>query len=97
MAWNLSLRATKSVSELTSTKAHGIAIDGKSDQPFGGDPSRFLRRLGEALGSQPIDGGIHVAVGGGKRRLAVHHAYAGLLAQVLHHCCGDFSHDCPRG
>ena len=95
MAWNFSLRATKSVSELTSTRAPVLALDGQADQPFGGDARRLLGGLGKALGPQPVDGGIHVAVGGGERRLAVHHAYAGLLAQVLHHCCGDFSHVDP--
>ena len=85
MAWNFSLRATKSVSELTSTSAPVVPFDREADEAFGGDAGRFLGGLGQALGAQPIDGRFHVAVGGGKRCLAVHHAYAGFLAQVLHH------------
>ena len=73
----------------------GGAFDGEADQAFGGNARRFLGGLGEALGAQPVDGGFHVAIGGGERRLAVHHAHAGFLAQVLHHRCGDLSHDHP--
>jgi hypothetical protein len=63
--------------------------DGDADEAFGGDARRLLGGLGEALGAQPVDGGFHVATGGGERRLAIHHAYAGLLAQVLHHGSGN--------
>ena len=52
---------------------------------LGGDPARFLGRLGQPLGAQPVDRGLHVAVGFLQRLLGVHHPRAGRLAQVLHH------------
>ena len=68
----------------------GIAADSDADQAFRRDAAGLLRGLGQALLAQPVDGGFHVAVGLVERGLAVHHARAGLVAQVLHHRCGDF-------
>ena len=85
ISWNASLRATKSVSELTSTSAACLASAGDADQTFRRDAAGLLGGLGEALGAQPIDRGLHVALGLVERRLAIHHARAGLLAQVFHH------------
>ena len=62
----------------------GIAADGNADQAFGGDAAGFLRGLGKAFLAQPVDRGFHVAAGFGQRVLAIHHARAGLVAQVLH-------------
>ena len=72
-----------------------LAVGGEPDQTFGGDAAGLLGGLGEALGAQPIDRGLHVAAGLVERRLAVHHARAGLLAQVLHHGCGNRRHVLP--
>ena len=48
-----------------------------ADEALGRGAARLLRRLGEALGAQPVDRGFHVAVGLGQRLLGVHHAGAG--------------------
>ena len=74
----------------------GRAFDRKADEAFGGHAGRFLGGLGKALGAQPVDGGIHVAVDGSERCLAVHHAGAGRFAQAFHHCSCNLSHDYPR-
>ena len=89
MSWNCGLRATKSVSELTSTIAPDVVLGDQADQALGRHPVRLLGGLGQALLAQPVDGLFHVAVGFGERRLAVHHAGAGLVAQGLHHARGD--------
>src|SRR5205807_490830 len=59
---------------------------------FGRDPPGFLRGLRETLLAQPVDRGFHVAARLTERGLAVHHARAGLLAQILHHRGGDICH-----
>ena len=61
--WNRSLRATKSVSELTSTTTPLVPVDGDADQAFGGDAAGLLGGLGEALLAQPVDCALHVAFG----------------------------------
>ena len=71
------------------------ALHRDGHEAFGGDAGRLLGGLGQALGAQPVDGGFHVAIGGGQRRFAIHHAHAGLLAQVLHHCSRDVGHVVP--
>ena len=86
--WKSALRATKSVSELTSTITARPGARGDADQAFGGDAAGLLGRLGKTLGAQPVDRRLHVAAGLGQRRLAVHHPRAGLLAELLHHSCG---------
>ena len=63
-----------------------------ADQAFRGDAAGLLGGLGEALLAQPVDGGFDVAAGFVERALAIHHARAGLFAQVLHHCGGDIGH-----
>ena len=68
------------------------ALDGDADQAFGGDAVGLLGGLGQALLAQPIDRGIDVARGFAERGLAIHHARAGHLAQVLDHLCSDLSH-----
>ena len=66
-----------------------IGFDGDADEALGGDAAALLGRLGEALLAQPVDGRLDVAVGLAERVLAIHHAGAGLLAQVLHQRGGD--------
>ena len=90
-AWKLSLRATKSVSEFTSTIAARWPADLDGDEALGGDAAGLLGGLGEALLAQPVDRGLDVAVGLVERALAVHHARAGLLAQLLHHAAVMFA------
>jgi hypothetical protein len=70
-------------------------LDRCADQSVGGDAAAFLGRLGEPLLAQPVDGGLDVAVRFGQRVLAVHHARAGLLTQVLHEPSRDRSHRFP--
>src|SRR5581483_4129346 len=67
-----------------------------ADESFGGHAASLLRRLGQALLAQPVDRGLHVTAALTERRLAVHHARAGLVAQVLDHGCGNGRHcSCP--
>ena len=61
--WNRSLRATKSVSELTSTTTPLVPLHLHADQAFGSNAAGLLRRLGQAFLAQPILGRGHVAVG----------------------------------
>jgi hypothetical protein len=49
----------------------------------------LLGGLGKTFLAQPIDRGLDVTRGFAERRLAVHHACAGHVAQVLDHLCGD--------
>ena len=63
----------------------GALPHGDADQAFGGGAAGLLGGLGNALLAQPVDGGFHVAARFVQRGLAVHHACAGLVAQVLHH------------
>ena len=73
-----------------------IGLDGDADETVGGDAAALLGRLGETLLTQPIDGRLDVAAGLAERILAVHHAGAGLLAQVFHQRGGNGGHCRPR-
>jgi hypothetical protein len=73
--------------------ARALMTGGDGDQTFGGDAVSLLGGLGQALGAQPVDGGVDVAVGFLKRLLAVHHADAGFFAQFLDERSGDLSHE----
>ncbi len=68
------------------------ALGERSNQAFGGDAAALLGSLRQALLAQPVLGRRHVAAGLGQRRLAIHHARAGRLAQVLHHRSRDCRH-----
>ena len=70
----------------------GIAVGGHADQALGGDAAGLLGDGGQALLAKPVDGGLEVAVDGAERLLAIHHARAGLLAELLHHLRGDLGH-----
>ncbi len=82
--WNCSLRATKSVSEFTSTMAPRVPSTTDADEALGGHAAGLLGGLGEATGAQPVDCGFHVAIGLFERLLAVHHPHAGQVAEFLH-------------
>ncbi len=69
-----------------------IVLDRDADKAVGGDAPAFLGGLGEAFLAQPVDGGLDIASRFGQRVLAVHHARAGLLAQILDQPSGDRSH-----
>jgi hypothetical protein len=71
--------------------ALGSFGDGR-DQALGSDAAGLFRSLRQALLAQPVLGGRHVTAGLGQRGLAIHHACAGRLAQILDHRCGDCSH-----
>ncbi len=72
-----------------------IVLDRDADEAVGGDAPALLGGLGEALLAQPVDGGLDVAARLGQRVLAIHHARAGLLAQILDQPGGDRSHRFP--
>ena len=59
---------------------------------FGSDAPGLLGGLGEALLAQPIDCACEIAIGFDERRLAVHHAGVGLVAEFLDHGSGDVGH-----
>src|SRR6185312_1774444 len=63
-----------------------------TDQAFGCNPAGFLRGLRQAFLAQPILRRRQVALGLGKGGLAVHHAGAGRLAQLLDHLGADICH-----
>ena len=69
------------------------ALDGEADQPLGGDAAGLLGGGGKALLAQPIDGAFEIALRLAQRLLAIHHAGAGLLAQLLDQRRGDLGHD----
>src|SRR6185436_1987915 len=69
------------------------AVDVREHQALGGLAAGLLGRLGQALLAQVVDRLLCVGVALLQRLLAVRHARAGALAQVLDHRGGDFSHD----
>src|SRR6185312_1666823 len=68
------------------------ARDLDADQALGSDAPGLLGGLGQALLAQPVLRRGQVALGLGQRRLAIHHAGAGRLAQLLDHLGGDICH-----
>src|SRR5215207_1479414 len=60
-----------------------VAVDVGLDRPLGGLPAAHLQRLVAEPDAQQLDGLVDVAVRLRKRRLAVHHAGAGAVAQLL--------------
>ncbi len=69
-----------------------IGLNGDADEALGRHAAALLGGLGEALLAQPVDGGLDVALGLVERVLAIHHAGAGLLAQLFDQGGGDLSH-----
>src|SRR5262249_25664064 len=70
-----------------------VAVDVRRDRALRRHAPFFLGRGGEALLLQPVGRLAHVALGLHQGLLAVGHAGAGALAQLLHHGGGDVSHD----
>src|SRR5690606_2603156 len=67
-------------------------VDGHADQAFGGGAARLLGSSREAAGAQRVDRGFEITARFVEGLLAVHHAGAGALAQVLHVRGGISSH-----
>ena len=63
-----------------------------ADEALGGDAPGLLGGGRQALGAQPVDGLLEVALHLVQRLLAIHHACAGLLAQLFDQGSGDLSH-----
>ncbi len=84
-------RATKSVSQFTSTMAADAPIGrgGNGDHAFGGDARCFLVGFGKPLLAHELRGRVKVAARLDQRLLALHHAGAGALAQLLDCLCCD--------
>ena len=66
--------------------------DGDPDQTVAGGASGLLAGDGDTLLAQPVDRGLDGAPGRDEGPLAVHHAGAGLGAQILYHRRGDLRH-----
>jgi len=62
------------------------------DQPFGGNSPSLAGGRCQTFLSQPVDGGLDVATALAERPLAIHHARAGPLAQLLDQRGGHFRH-----
>ncbi len=69
-----------------------IVLDGDADKTFGRHPTALLGGFGQALLAQPIDRRLDIAVGLAQRILAIHHARAGLFAQILDQSGGNGRH-----
>ena len=69
-----------------------VVLGGDADQALGGDAAGLVGGLRQSLLAQPVDRALDVALGLGERRLAVHHAGAGLVAQLLDEASGDIGH-----
>jgi hypothetical protein len=72
-----------------------IGLDRDSHEAFGGHAAALFGRFGKTLLAQPVDRRLDVAVGLVERVLAVHHARAGLIAQILDQPGGDRRHRFP--
>ena len=91
-AWNSSLRATKSVSELTSTTAPAVPRVATPTSPsaatrpafFAAAARPFVRSQSTAASMSPR--------GLAERPLAIHHPGAGLVAQFLDQRCRYLGH-----
>ena len=72
-----------------------IVLDGDADKAFGRNAPALLGGFGQALLAQPVDRRLDVAVGLVQRILAIHHARAGLFAQILDQSGGNGRHTRP--
>ena len=90
--WNRSLRATKSVSELTSTTTPLVPLTATPIKPSAATRLGLLRGLGQALLAQPVDRGVDVAGSFAERAPCNPSCPRRSLAQVLDHLCCDLSH-----
>ena len=73
--------------ERAAGSAHGGA-----DQPLGGHPPGLFGRRRQPLLAQPVDRRFEIAAAVAERALAVHHAGAGLVAQLLDQRRGHLGH-----
>jgi hypothetical protein len=73
-------------------QGRGVTGGFRRNEALGRHAVGLLGGLRETLLAQPIDGLLDVAAGLVERRLAVHHARAGLVAELLHQGCGDIGH-----
>jgi hypothetical protein len=96
-ARKLSFLDTKSVSQLTSTRAPVVPLDEAGNHAFGGHAAGGLASLGAQLDAQQLFGALHVAFGLGQGLLALHHGGVGLGAQFGDHACGDLPFVSPCG
>ena len=64
-------------------------VDVGLDDALGGHAAGLLLGGSDALLAEPLHRLVHVAVGLGQRLLALHHANAGRLAQLLNLCSSD--------
>ena len=87
-----SVRATKSVSQLTSTSTAAPGVTRATTRPSEVARSALLRGRREAALAKDLAGFFEVAAGLDERLLAIHHPDAGLGAQVRHNLRRDF-HD----
>jgi hypothetical protein len=71
------------------------ALGRGADQAFRGDPPGLLGGGGQAFLAQPVHRDFQVAGVFRQGLLAVHHAGAGLLAQLFHERSRDFGHITP--
>jgi hypothetical protein len=72
-----------------------VRVDVRHHGTLGRLAAGLLGRLREALGAQEVDRLLDVTGDLDERLLAVGHAGAGALAQVLDHRCRDFHLTCP--
>src|SRR5690606_36432257 len=70
------------------------AFSSDPDQTFSGATPCLLGGGSQPLLAQPVNRSFHVTLIFDQGLLTIHHARAGLLAQFLHQCGGDFSHGC---
>ena len=69
-----------------------IVLDRDADETLGRHAPALLGGLGQAFLAQPVDRRLDVAVGLVQRVLAIHHARAGLFAQILDQSRGNRRH-----
>ena len=71
---------------------HALGADVAVHDAFGGNAALLLGGGGKALLAQEVNRLFHIAIGGGERLFAIHHARAGTAAELHNHFCADFSH-----
>ncbi len=72
-------------------------VDVGADEAFARGPARLLGGLGEPALAQNRRGLLEVAVGFLQGGLALHHAGAGLVAQLFDQCSGDVAREILEG
>ena len=92
MDWLRTKGLSKAAKKSDRVAAEGLVAVALRDDAFGRDTIGLLGRLGQALGAQPVHGRIDVAAVLGQGLLAVHHAGAGLFAQLFDESRGDLRH-----